>query len=120
VLANEDVARIAHGANMAYQYILGDGTPSLPWNSVDEWLADGTVNAVRVIREGLAAGLPEDQVCEIVHEIWVVSRKELGWVHGEEKDYESKTHPCLVHWADLPDYQKLKTGMMYDIVKRFT
>lgn len=39
-----------------------------------------------------------------------------GWVYGEEKNLELKTHHCLVPWNDLPLAQQLKDRLFCSIV----
>ena len=34
-----------------------------------------------------------------------------GWVYGIVKDPESKTHPCLVPYQDLPAEQRIKDSL---------
>ena len=41
-----------------------------------------------------------------VHEVWAESRISKGWVYGEQRDDEKKTHPCLVPYEDLPEEEK--------------
>jgi hypothetical protein len=33
---------------------------------------------------------------------------EAGWVYGDEKNPEAKTHPCIVEYHQLPEFQKFK------------
>jgi hypothetical protein len=35
-------------------------------------------------------------------------KRSEGWEHGETKDVERKTHPCLVPYDELPPEQKRK------------
>jgi uncharacterized protein YodC (DUF2158 family) len=39
-----------------------------------------------------------------------------GWVYGETKDSEKKTHPCLVSYDELPEFQKKKDALFCAIV----
>lgn len=41
---------------------------------------------------------------------------EDGWVYGDEKDTEKKTHPCLVPYEELPEFQKKKDALFQAIV----
>lgn len=50
-----------------------------------------------------------------IHNIWFNSMKEKGWVYGVTKDYELKTHPCLIPFNDLNFYQKLKDEILLNI-----
>ena len=42
------------------------------------------------------------------HEAWADDKVEQGWVYGETKDPEVRTHPCLVPYDDLPADQRVK------------
>jgi len=35
-------------------------------------------------------------------------KRDDGWVYGEVKDPERKTHPCMVPYDDLPIEQRAK------------
>lgn len=50
-------------------------------------------------------GLTE-QIAKNVHEVWAKSRMEQGWIYGEVRDDEKKTHPCLVPYDELPETEK--------------
>jgi hypothetical protein len=42
------------------------------------------------------------------HENWMRMKIAQGWVQGEVKDFEKKTHPDLVPFIDLPEIEKRK------------
>jgi hypothetical protein len=43
-------------------------------------------------------------------------KKKDGWVYGEVKDAEAKTHPCIVPFEELPEFQKKKDALFCAIV----
>lgn len=47
-----------------------------------------------------------EQMAKNVHEVWAESRISQGWVYGEQRDDEKKTHPCLVPYEELPEEEK--------------
>jgi len=47
-----------------------------------------------------------EQVAEDVHNIWAAQRFADGWCFGEERNDDSKTHPCLVPYQSLCDEEK--------------
>lgn len=69
-------------------------------------------------------------VAQNIHENWAAGRIKDGWVYGEKRDDEKKTHPCLVPYEELTEVEKdydritsmetLKSIklMGFDIVKR--
>lgn len=46
---------------------------------------------------------PENQ-----HDNWCKFKTAEGWVYGEVKDFDKKTHPCLVPYGELPVEQQRK------------
>ena len=47
-----------------------------------------------------------EQMSKNVHEVWAKNRMEQGWVYGEERNDELKSHPCLIPYEDLPEVEK--------------
>jgi ryanodine receptor 2 len=56
--------------------------------------------------------LPEDleqlveQMSKNVHEVWAETRIKQGWIYGEQRNDELKTHPCLIPYEELPEEEK--------------
>lgn len=56
--------------------------------------------------------LPDDilDIAEFIarntHEVWARQRIEDGWVYGEVRDDEKKTHPCIVPYEQLSESEK--------------
>jgi hypothetical protein len=40
------------------------------------------------------------------HDIWAQQRMSDGWCFGPERCDESKHHPCLIPYAELPESEK--------------
>ena len=57
---------------------------------------------------------PEEQ-----HKLWFNSKIEEGWVYGEDKNLENKTHPCLIAYENLPEVQKKKDKAFQEILKPY-
>lgn len=47
-----------------------------------------------------------EMIAENVHETWAKGRINDGWVYGEERDDEKKTHPCLIPYDSLSELEK--------------
>ena len=47
-----------------------------------------------------------ERLAENAHDLWARRRLADGWTYGPQRDDESKKHPCLVLYADLPDSEK--------------
>ncbi len=47
-----------------------------------------------------------ERIAENVHDVFVKSRIEEGWVYGELRDDIKKTNPTLVPYDELPESEK--------------
>jgi hypothetical protein len=103
-----DIARVCHEANRALQIVIGDPAPSPTWDDAPSWQRESAVAGVQKAIEGEG---PEQ-----LHESWCVQKVDDGWVWGEVKDADTKTHPCLVDYAALPDDQRIKDHLFSAIV----
>lgn len=105
----EQIARVAHEANRALQVELGDPAVSPHWGDAPDWQKDSAVEGVQQALEGAT---PEG-----LHESWCDFKEEDGWVYGEVKDADAKTHPCLVPYDQLPAEQRVKDELFFQIVR---
>lgn len=48
-----------------------------------------------------------EQMAKNVHEVWAETRIKQGWIYGEQRNDELKTHPCLVPYEELPEEEKV-------------
>lgn len=103
------IAEICHEANRTYCKTLGDDS-QLPWSDAPEWQRQSACNGVSFHLENPEAG-PSGS-----HENWMREKVESGWVYGETKDPDAKTHPCIVSYAELPESQRLKDSIFVGIV----
>ena len=49
------------------------------------------------------------------HTNWSNEKFAAGWVYGDVKDAEKKTHPCLVPYSELPEEQKVKDAIFQSV-----
>lgn len=110
---DEEIARVIHAANRAMQDIQGDDSPSLPWFWEPRDVRAVVLNGVARTRSG-------DVTAEQHHHAWCIDKAKNGWVYGEVKDPERKTHPCLLPWEHLPPYQQDKSRLFIAIVRTMT
>jgi len=103
------IARIAHEVNRAYCMALGD-TSQPPWEQAPAWQQSSAYEGVKFHMANLDAG-PEAS-----HNNWMQQKLADGWVYGETKDPEAKTHPCLVPFEDLPVKQAAKDYLFRAVV----
>lgn len=106
------IARICHEANRAIQIETGDPSVSPHWDDAPEWQR---ASAIDGIQTAIAGATPAQQ-----HAAWCEYKRADGWVYGEAKDAEAKTHPCLVPYAELPYEQRVKDAVYGAIVRAVT
>lgn len=102
------LAMIAHEANRAYCRSIGDDSQPA-WDDAPEWQRD---SAIKGIEGALNGNTPEQQ-----HESWMAVKEADGWVYGEVKDPNAKTHPCMVPYAQLPAEQQVKDHLYSAVVR---
>lgn len=103
------IAMICHEANRAYCESLGD-TSQPAWQQAPEWQKQSALNGVRFHNNFPDAG------DDASHNNWMREKVEAGWVYGETKDPEAKTHPCIVAFEELPAEQQFKDKLFRTIV----
>jgi hypothetical protein len=105
-----DAARVTHEVNRAYCAAIGDNS-QVAWDEAAEWQRESALAGVQSILHG-TANSPEEQ-----HAAWMQLKLDEGWVFGETKDAEKKTHPCIVPYAELPAAQKVKDFLFRAVVQ---
>jgi len=100
-------ARAAHEANLAYCAAIGDHS-QLPWEQAPEWQRESAIAGVGGV---MAGNSPEQQ-----HQAWCDDKAQHGWVYGPAKNSDTKTHPCLVPYGQLPPEQQAKDGLFVGVV----
>jgi len=106
----EKIAQVCHEANRAYCLALGDDS-QVSWADAPEWQRQSAYNGV-VHHFNHPESTPADS-----HLSWYAEKEADGWVYGEEKDTELKTHPCMVAYEELPVEQQAKDYIFSAIVK---
>jgi len=105
----ERIARVAHELNRAYCESIGDDT-QVPWDIAEQWQKDSAMNGV------LFHIVNPDADASASHDNWLAAKLADGWLHGEEKDADKKTHPCIMPFDDLPADQKSKDFLFRGVV----
>ncbi len=94
----------AHEVNRSYCVGLGDYSQDR-WSDAPQWQRDSAIAGARAIADNPATTPAES------HQGWMTQKAADGWVYGETKDAEEKTHPCMVPYGDLPAPQKTKDAL---------
>ncbi len=111
------IAAVCHEVNRAYCASLGDNSQA-HWDDAPDWQKQSAINGVEFHIENPEAG-PSGS-----HENWLKVKQADGWVYGETKDVDAKTHPCMVPYTELPKEQQAKDALfvaaVHECVKRFS
>ena len=104
------IARVCHQVNKAWCEFNNDDT-QLDWDDAPQWQRDSCIAGVVFHLENPNASDSSS------HDNWMKDKLAEGWVYGETKDPEAKTHPCLVPFESLPKEQQFKDKLFRMIVK---
>jgi hypothetical protein len=104
------IAAVCQEANRAWCYLHGDDT-QVPWNNAPTWQRESVIDGVK------HALTNPDITPEDSHNNWMAVKVAEGWVYGEVKDPEAKTHPCMVTYDQLPEFQRKKDALFLAIVR---
>lgn len=104
------IAKVCYNANKAWCEVNGDMSFS-DWEKAPEWQRNTNILGVQFHLDN-PNSKPEDS-----HRSWTKQKVKDGWVYGEVKDPEKKTHPCLVLFDKLPEAQQKKDILFLSIVR---
>ena len=105
----EYIAKAAHEVNAAYCLAMDDYSQT-SWASAPQWQRDSALKGVRFHMDN------PDAEASHSHESWYAEKEADGWVYGEVKDPEKKTHPCMVSFEQLPAAQQAKDFLFRQVV----
>lgn len=105
-----NLARVCYEVNRAYCGATGDNSFG-PWNSAPVWQKTTVITGVKYHLTHPGA-TPESS-----HESWLAEKARTGWVWGEIKDPELKTHPCIKPYNELPMAQQVKDHLFRAVVQ---
>lgn len=103
------IARICHEANRAYCQTIGDFSQN-HWLDAEQWQRDSAITGVNFILNN------PDAPDSATHDSWLKEKVDAGWVYGDVKNAEKKTHPCIVPYEQLPVEQQKKDALFKAIV----
>jgi len=106
----EQIAKMCHQANKSWCEVNGDKSQK-DWDYAEDWQRGSAINGVIFALDNPDA--PDSSQ----HDAWSNDKIKDGWVYGEVKDFDKKTHPCLVPFDKLPETQQKKDRLFKAIVK---
>lgn len=95
------IASFCHEMNRIWCEANGDHSQKT-WEEAEQWQKESAIAGVR-----FALNNPDAPI-SAQHDAWMADKIADGWVYGEIKDAEKKTHPCLVPFDELPVFQQKK------------
>lgn len=105
----EGISKVCHEANKAFYEVNGDESQK-SWDEAEDWQRDSAKKGVAFRINNPEAGH------DAQHNSWMKEKTDDGWVYGEVKDAEAKTHPCIVPFEELPKFQQQKAALFCGIV----
>jgi hypothetical protein len=103
------IAVVCHQANKAWCEANEDYSQK-DWEQAEDWQRDSAIKGVEFAIANPDAGDSAQ------HDAWSADKVADGWVYGEVKDPVKKTHPCLVPFEQLPEFQQKKDKLFRAIV----
>ena len=96
-----EIAKLCHKVNKEYCLALGDDS-QMPWDDAPDWQKESAIKGVEFHL------VNKDTTPADSHNSWLAEKERDGWVYGEVKDAEAKTHPCIVPYEKLHMTQRAK------------
>jgi hypothetical protein len=103
------IAAMCHQANKLWCEVNSDFSQK-DWGDAEQWQRDSAINGVKFRLAN------PDAKEDAQHNAWMEDKIKDGWVYGEVKDAEKKTHPCIVPFNELPEFQQKKDKLFCAIV----
>ena len=103
------IAQVIHASMRAWQRANGQA-PAPAWARAPKWMKESTIQSV-VWRLANPHATTSEQ-----HDQWLIQKKADGWKHGHVKDAKKKTHPMIVPYDSLPDFERRKDALLNAVV----
>jgi len=104
------IAEMCHEVNRLWCAQNGDQTQA-PWILAPLWQRE---SALAQVEFHIASPDAPDSA---THESWLAEKIEAGWTYGDIKDPVKKTHPCLLPYHELPEFEQKKDALFSAVVR---
>lgn len=105
----EYIAKACHEANRVWCQANGDNSQE-HWQDAEQWQRDSAIAGVKFRLDNPNAAKSAQ------HDAWSADKIKDGWIFGDIKDAVAKTHPCLIPFNELPEFQQKKDALFCAIV----
>ena len=102
------IAQVAHEVNQALRAAIGEPT--------ENWTDTSPEHKASILAGVDMHTANPDTTPEDAHASWLAQKTAEGWTHGDVKDAEAKTHPCMLPYAELAISQKVKDYLFRAVV----
>lgn len=99
------IARTVHEAMRGWVKAHG-GKPTPAWAQAPKWMKDSS-------KESVIFAINNPQAPHSAqHDQWMEQKKRDGWKFGKTKDAHKKTHPMMIPYEDLPEFERRKDAIV--------
>lgn len=93
-------AEACHKVNNVIRELAGEEV--IPWEETTEEIRQSAISGVQQVVKN------PDITAADIHGEWMSYKKKQGWIYGEERDENKKTHPGMRPFSELDKFDKLK------------
>lgn len=103
------IAQVMHETMRAWQKANGQA-PAPPWSRAPKWMRESSAASVvwRIANPNASDSAQHDQ--------WTAQKEADGWRHGRVKDGKKKTHPMMVPYNQLPEFERRKDTLVNAVI----
>jgi len=105
----QQIAGAVHEGNRKWNELHGDYS-QVPWSEAPDWQKDVAVKNVQFILDN------PNMTGRELNKIWFDQKVADGWRYGPVKDADKKTHPALLPYDELSEFEKIKDILFIDTV----